>query len=78
MSNIEDVLLNKEKFFIGIIKSIVKNGYIIDISGNSVFINDNRGFDIGTSVLIGENNGKYIILNTYKQTPKNVKSVKIT
>lgn len=78
MNNIKDILLNKEQFFIGTIISVVKNGYIIDISGNNVFINDNRSFDVGSNVLIGKNNNKYIILTTYKQRSKNIKSVKIT
>lgn len=77
MNNINNLIINRDKFFIGVISDIVKGGYIVNINGNDIFINDSRSFVNNESVVIGVNNGRYIILNKYNQTTKNTKSVKI-
>lgn len=68
---------NYEIFYIGIISKIVKNGYMVQFSGKTIFINSDKKFNLNDSVVVAFDGRKYFILDKSSVKINKEKKVKI-
>jgi len=72
------IIENYEVFYIGKIEKIVKNGFLVNFSGKTIYISSSKKFDVNDSVIIAYDGNRYFIFDKSDVKLNKEQRVKIT